>query len=74
MHVLSLLHIIRYVLTDKNVIIAAVGVLLYVNFAFYVANYRKKPPKVKKTRPVAQPKPKPKAEEASDDEENADEE
>ena len=74
MHVLSILQIIRYVLTDKSVIIAAIGVLLYVNFAFYVASYRKKPPKVKKVKPAAPPKPKPQAEEESDDEEAEDEE
>ena len=69
MHVLSLLDIIKDVLLNKYVIFAAVAVLLYVNFVYYVANYRRRPKRHKKIKVAAQPKPAAPAPAKSSDEE-----
>ncbi|MCI1208268.1 MAG: hypothetical protein LKF96_02340 [Treponema sp.] len=43
----EVLPIARQVLTDKRVIGVAIAVFLYMDFASFVAKYRKKPPKRK---------------------------
>lgn len=51
----NVIEVIRSVLTDINVIIAAVAVVLYLNFVVYVVRYRKKPPKIKSKKRVVAP-------------------
>lgn len=69
---LDTLKIALQVLKTKEVIIATVAMLLYANFVFYVAKYRKKPPKprVKKVKaPPPAPTPPPKEKEEGEHEE-----
>ena len=52
----AVIEVISSVLTDINVIIASIAVILYLNFVIYVVRYRKKPPKAKKKKAVVQSK------------------
>ena len=52
----DIMEVISSVLTNINVIVAAVAVVLYLNFVIYVVRYRKKPPKAKKKKAVVQSK------------------
>ena len=52
----SVIEVISSVLTDINVIIASIAVILYLNFVIYVVRYRKKPAKNKKRKIAVQKK------------------
>lgn len=66
---LSVMDVISAVLTNINVIIATIAVVLYLNFVVYVVRYRKKPPKVRnKKKVIAQaPTPAPESEEGEEE-------
>jgi hypothetical protein len=50
MEMSAVFSIVKAVLMDRNVIIAAIGVVLYLNFVAYVQSYHKKPPKLRTIR------------------------
>jgi hypothetical protein len=52
MDISSIMPIVKIILHNKYVIGTAIVVFLYMDFACYVANYRKKPPKQRKPRVV----------------------
>jgi hypothetical protein len=52
----------KMVLTDKRVITTAVVVFLCMDFGVFVANYSRKPPRPKRTRPSPKPASVPSAE------------
>lgn len=56
----EILPIILAVLKDWRVIATAVAVLLVMEFAKYIANYKKKPMRPKKVKVKSAPAPKPK--------------
>lgn len=60
--------IVGDVLKSPVVIGTAIVVILYLNFVFFVARYKKKPSKPKKRRVVAAPAPAPKPAEENEDE------
>ena len=62
----KLLEIIKAVLMNKNVIIAAVACVLLMNFAGYVTRYRKKIPKPRVKKVSAATRPAPTSDEGSD--------
>lgn len=57
MKMTELLPILKQVLINPYVIGTVVVVILFMNFASFVANYRKKPPKPKVKRAAAAPAP-----------------
>lgn len=58
----DVIEVVTSVLTDMDVIVAAVAVVLYLNFVIYVVRYRKKPPKVRQKKRVPAPAATPPAE------------
>ena len=52
----SVIEVISSVLTNINVIIVSIAVILYLNFVIYVVRYRKKPAKNKKRKIAVQKK------------------
>lgn len=61
------LPIVGEVLKSPIVIGTTLAIILYLNFVFFVAHYKKKPPKPKKRHVVAPVPAKPKESESSDD-------
>ena len=68
---LSVMDVFSAVLTNSSVIIAAIAIILYLNFVIYVARYRKKPPKIKKKKKIVAevPAPEPKTDEENQENE-----
>ena len=62
----ELLEIIKAVLMNKNVIIAAVACVLLMNFAGYVTRSKKKIPKPRVKKVSAAPSPAPSSDEGAD--------
>lgn len=71
MKINNILPVLPQVLLNPFVIGVAVFIILYVNFCFYVARYRKKPPKPKVKKAAPAPAPAPAAENADGGEDAA---
>lgn len=49
----DVMEVVASVLTNMDVIIAAVAVVLYLNFVVYVVRYRKRPPRPRQKKRIA---------------------
>lgn len=67
MGISNIMGTISAVLTNPTVIFATVVVVLYLNFVNYVVRYRKKPPKIKKKKPIVVATPAPAEGEAQEE-------
>ncbi len=61
MSVSDVIPVATRVLLNPYVIGAAIAVILYINFVYFVAKYRKKPPQPKRKKVIAAPAPAPAA-------------